>query len=160
MKLRTLIMAGAIMLALAGVVAAQTVAAPSQPAPVATTTLAPATTYITVAGKVVSSTSSELVIASDAGQEMTFQLDPKAVPEASFRVGERVTVKYHSLSGGTVYQAATVVVEPPAQAAPRDYEVTTSDDPPLPQTASGLPLMALFGLLAAGGAIAVRVFRS
>jgi hypothetical protein len=157
MKLRTLFMAGALMLTLAGVVAAQTVAPTPTPAPVATTTLADASSDITVSGKVVSSTSTELVIDSDAGQRMSFALDPNTIPTATFTVGERVTVKYHSMSGGTVFQAANIVVEPQTEVEPQDVEVVTPDSPQLPETASELPLIGLLGLLAMGGAVVTRV---
>lgn len=160
MKLRTVILAGACMLALAGFAAAQSEAATPTQVPVATTTLAADATDITVSGEVVSSTSTALVIDSDAGQEMTFELDPLVTPASSFRVGERVTVKYHSLSGGTVYRAANVVAETEHQVEPQKYEVASADLPSLPDTATGLPLLALLGLVAVGGAVAVHVVRS
>lgn len=160
MKIRTVILAGACMLALAGIAAAQSAASAPTQVPVATTTLAADATDVTVSGNVVSSSTTALVIDSDAGQRMTFELDPEALPAASFRVGERVTVKYHSLSGGTVYRAANIVVEPKAQIEPQGIDVASAGDPPLPVTASGLPLLALLGLGALGGVVAVRVVRS
>ncbi len=166
MKSKTLLLTCVLMLAIAGVVAAQ-MPDTTPPAPATTTALATSNTEISVSGTVVSWTSSELVIDKGAGQLMTFALDPKVLPATSFNAGERVTIRYHSLSGGTVYQVSNVAVdtqprvaETQPKAEPRNYEVTTPADPQLPRTASGLPLLALLGLLAAGGAVAVRVVRS
>lgn len=186
MKLRTLLLTCACMLALAGVVNAQ-MTDTTKPAPVTTTDLATATSEISVSGTVVSSTSTELVIDSNAGQRMSFALDRNAIPAANFTVGEHVTVQYHSLSGGTVYQAAHVVieprvkvepmarvepmakveptttveprteVEPMAKVEPRNYDVTAPDGAQLPRTASNLPLIGLLGLLALSGAVVTRV---
>jgi hypothetical protein len=164
MKWRTFILTCAFTSAIAGVAAAQTADKPKDPA--ATTALAAASTDISVSGKVVSSTSTELVIHTDAGRPMTFQLDPKTHPAASFTVGERVTVQYHSLSGGTVYQAASIALarydDPaePANTEPRDYEADTSTRSRLPATASVLPMIGLLGLLAVSGALVVRMARS
>jgi hypothetical protein len=171
MKWRTFILTCAFTSAIAGVAAAQTADKPKDPA--TTTALAAASTDISVSGKVVSSTSTELVINTDAGRPMTFQLDPKTHPAASFTVGERVTVQYHSLSGGTVYQAASIALDPqakvaaryddpaePANTEPRDYEADTSTRSRLPATASVLPMIGLLGLLAVSGALVVRMARS
>jgi hypothetical protein len=149
------------MLLIAGAVAAQVVET-TPPAAPATTTLAATSTEISVSGKVVSSTSTELAIDTDAGQRMTFALDPKTTPATTFTVGERVTVKYHSTSGGTVYQAASITVEPlvPVKVETQVAEGTTPASPRLPDTGSALPLIGLLGLLAVGGAVAVRVVRS
>jgi len=156
---KTFLLTCAFMLAIAGAVSAQ-VAGTTEPAPVATTALATENLEISVSGEVVSSTATELVIDSDAGQRMTFALDSETSPTTSFTAGERVTVQYHTLSGGTVYQAASIVVEPPAEVEqPPVDEMTTPASPRLPETASGLPLIGLLGLLAAGGAVAVRAAR-
>lgn len=171
MKSKLLLLTCAILLACAGVASAQ-MPATDPPAPGTSTALATTNAEISVTGKVVSWTSSELLIETSPGERMTFALDPKGLPAATFAVGERVTVRYHSLSGGTVFQVSNVALEPIAKAEPlvkaelqpraepNSYEVAAPADPQLPQTASGLPLMALFGLLAAGGAVVVRVVRS
>jgi hypothetical protein len=132
----------------------------SKPAPVAATALANSSTEISVSGKVVSATDTELVIDTDAGKRMTFALDPTTTRATTFTAGERVTVNYHSASGGTVFQAATITVEPPAEFEPSVDETATSSSSRLPETASALPLIALLGLLATGGAVAVRIARS
>lgn len=147
MKWTTLLLTCALVFGIAGVAAAQT-ADTVTPAPEATTALAASDSEISVSGEVVSSTSTELVIDSDAGERMTFALDPETSEVASFTAGERVTVRYRTSSSGTVYQAASIAVEPPA-------EVES-----LPATASSLPLIGLLGLLALGGAAALRVVRS
>lgn len=91
----------------------------------------------TVSGTVVSATSTQLVIDSDEGERMSFALDPTSTTQ--FAVDDRVTVAYHSETGGTVQQAVSVAAEPS-----------------LPATAGNLPLIGLLGLLAVGGAVAVR----
>jgi hypothetical protein len=103
---------------------------------------------------VISATSTELVIDSDAGERMTFALDPETSEVTSFTAGERVTVRYRTSSSGTVFQAASIAVEPPVEVD----EETTLDR--LPATASSLPLTGLLGLLALGGAAALRATRS
>jgi len=153
MKLRTALLMCAFVLAIAGAVVAQTV-------PAATAPLARTNSDISVTGKVISSTSTELVMDNDAGQRMTFVLDPQTSSPTAFTVGARVTVLYHTQSGGTAYQAASISVLPPAAIAPQVAEVTTPATPRLPRTASGLPLLGLLGLFAASGALAVRVARS
>lgn len=137
----------------AGLAAAQT-ADTVTPAPEATTALATSDSEISVSGEVISSTSTELVIDSDAGERMTFALDPETSDVATFTAGERVTVRYQTSSSGTVHQAASIAVEPPAE-----VEAETTLDR-LPATASRLPLLGLLGFLALGGAAALRVARS
>jgi len=153
MKWRTLLLTCALVFGITGVAAAQT-ADTTTPAPEATTALATSDSEISVSGEVVSSTSTELVIDSDAGERMTFALDPETSEVASFTAGERVTVRYRTSSSGTVHQAASIAVEPPAEVD----EETTLDS--LPATASSLPLIGLLGFLALGGAVALRVARS
>jgi hypothetical protein len=144
MKWRTLLLTCALVFGIAGIAAAQT-ADTITPDPEATTALATSDSQISVSGEVVSSTNTQLVIDSDAGERMTFDLDPETSDVTSFTAGERVTVRYRSSSSGTVYQAASIAVEPPER---------------LPATASSLPLIGLLGFLALGGAAALRVARS
>jgi hypothetical protein len=158
MKWSKLLLTCTFMLAITGAVAAQ-MADTTTPAPAA---LASSNSEISVSGTVVSSTGTELVIDTDAGQRMTFALDAKTTPATTFTAGERVTVDYHTLSGGTVYHAATIALMPQAEVEPPADEVDQVDEPEsetLPNTASSLPLVGLLGLLALGGAVAVRVAR-
>lgn len=154
MMRKTLLLTCAFMLVIAGAVAAQTAEKTEPAAAPETTALATSDATISVSGKVVSSTATQLVIKSDDGVPLTFTLDPKTSPRATFTAGERVTVQYHSLSGGTVFQAVTIDVEP------ADSEDMTSTSPRLPQTASLLPLIGLLGLLSIAGAVGVRFARS
>jgi hypothetical protein len=142
MKRISILLIGALALVLAGAATAQQ-AQPAQPQPSSAESAALVTTTeeATVSGTVVSATSTELVIDTDAGTRMSFALDPTSTTR--FAVNERVTVAYHSETGGTVRQAVRVDAEPR-----------------LPATAGSLPLIALLGLLALGGAIAVRVARA
>lgn len=160
MRLRTLASTCVLACAIAGAAAAQPLDT-NKPAQGPGTALASASSEISVSGKVVSSSSTELVIDSDAGQRMTFALDPDTTTPTTFTAGERVAVRYHSSSGGTVHQAASIAVEPPTEVRSRPNELrTSSTSPRLPDTASGLPLIGLLGLLAVSGAVAVRVVRS
>ena len=128
-------------LVLAGAATAQQ-AQPAQQQPnLAESDLETTTEERTVSGTVVSATSTELVINTDAGTRMTFALDPTSTTR--FAVDERVTVAYHSETGGTVHQVVRATAEPR-----------------LPATAGSLPLIGLLGLLAAGGAVAMRVARA
>ena len=154
MKSRIGLLTCVFMLVIAGAVAAQV----ETTKPAETTALAASTEQISVSGKVVSSSSTELVIENDAGERMTFALDPATSTPTSFTVGERVNVQYHSASGGTVHQAARIIVEPPARFEPEAEEVTSSTR--LPETATNLPMIGLLGLVIAGGAVAVRLARS
>ena len=153
MKWTTLLLTCALVFGIAGVAAAQTADAVT-PEPEATTALASSDSEISVSGEVVSSTSTELVIDSDAGERMTIALDPDTSEVASITAGERVTVRYRTSSSGTVHQVASIAVEPPAEVD----EETTFDR--LPATASSLPLLGLLGFLALGGAAALRFARS
>lgn len=157
MKWRTLVLTCASVLTIAAAASAQQLETRKVPA---TTALAESSSDISVSGKVVSSTSTELVIDTEAGKRMTFALDPATTPASTtFKAGERVTVQYHSNSGGTVYQAASVAVEP-AGVEHREHQVTTAKSESLPRTASTLPWIGLLGLLAVSGAAIVRMVRS
>lgn len=160
MRLRTLASTCVLACAIAGAVAAQPLDT-TKPAQGPGTALASSSSEISVSGKVVSSSSTELVIDNDAGERMTFALDPNTTNPTTFTVGERVAVRYQSSSSGTVHQAASIAVEPPAEIQSRRDELgASSTSPRLPDTASGLPLIGLLGLLVVSGAVAVRVVRS
>jgi hypothetical protein len=137
MKRSTLLLTCAFMLAIAGAVGAQMVATEPAPepttalAPAARTALAPSNPEIPVSGKVVSSTSTELVIDSDAGEHLTFALDPTTTPATTFAAGERVTVRYHTPSVGALHQAVSVTLEPLAEAAPVAEDEPMMELPPL-----------------------------
>jgi hypothetical protein len=159
MKRRTLLLTCALTLFVAGAAVAQmTYNAPATPP--GSMTVDMTNPEISVSGKVVSSTSTQLTIDSDTGERTAFMLDPKTAPATTFTVGERVTVQYQRTSDGTVYQATSITVEPPVKVEAQVAEVTTPAPAPLPATASGLPLIGLLGLLAVGGAVAVRMARS
>ncbi|HEX4956456.1 MAG TPA: hypothetical protein VF017_23970 [Thermoanaerobaculia bacterium] len=163
MKVRTLLLTSVLMLTVVSTAVAQT---PEPTKPATTAALATTSAEMSVSGTVVSCTSTELVMDSDAGQRMTFALDPKTKPATTFTAGERVTVLYHTMSDGTVYHAASVVIEPRPKVMPQarvEPQATgyseTSTGSRLPNTASSLPLIGLLGLLAMGGAVVVRVAR-
>jgi hypothetical protein len=67
------------------------------------------------AGEVVSSTTSELVILTSAGQRQVYVVDAMTVPPVPFNVGDQVLVTYHSLAGGG-YHAASIDLQPIADA--------------------------------------------
>jgi hypothetical protein len=161
MKRTSTLLICALALVLAGSVAAQEPQpAQLQPSPAESAALETTTEEATVSGTVVSATSTQLVINTDAGTRMTFALDPTSTTR--FTAGERVTVEYHTETGGTVHQAVRVAAAQPAAVTPRaatdsrDFDDRSS----LPATAGSLPLIGLLGLLAVGGAVAVRAARS
>jgi hypothetical protein len=159
MKRRMLLLTCGLTLYVAGAAVAQmTYTPPATPA--GSMTLDMTNPEISVSGKVVSSTSTQIAIDSDTGERTTFILDPKTAAATTFAVGERVTVQYHRTSDGTVYQATSITVVPPVKVEAQVAEVTTPAPASLPATASRLPLIGLLGLLAVGGAVAVRVARS
>jgi hypothetical protein len=84
---------------------------------------------------------------------MTFALDPNTA--TSFKVGEKVTVHYQTATSGTVHQAVRVASAQTAVTPDNDEDTRR-----LPATAGTLPLIALLGLFAIGGAVALRVARA
>ncbi len=120
-----------------------------------------------ISGTVVSSTGNTLVIKTDAGDQMTFNLDAMSERPASLTAGSRVGIQYHTLEGGK-YHAASVKLEPASGAAPPSEmtsdetsaaDRTATEPRALPGTASPLPLYGLGGLLSFGTALGLR-FRS
>lgn len=131
---------------------------------------------MTQTGEVISSTSTELVIRTSAGDRKVYTVDAMTVPANSFNVGDRVTVSYNSLAGGG-YHAANVNLDTAVSAdleadkmsTTSTYNSTTTTttgtstydanasqqsaslDARLPDTASNLPLIGLLGLLALAG---------
>lgn len=167
MKLRTLVAGSAVLLAIAGSAVAQMASNPE-----AAQTSAYSGPEMAVSGAVVSSSSTELVLDADTGKRLTFVLDGKTFPTRTFNLGERASVRYHSMIGGAGLHAAGVALEPLAKVETsatvdtttsvetRSNDTTTANTSELPDTASALPLVALFGLLALGGAIVLRVART
>jgi len=59
----------------------------------------------TASGKVVSSTPEQLVVQTDAGSQLTFNVDSQSTVPAGLNAGSRVTVTYHDMGGGTLHAA-------------------------------------------------------
>ncbi len=139
-------------------------------------------TSMQVTGAVISSDANRLVVKTDNGQEMVFIITDKQVDASMFRAGDRVTASYTTLAGtgavvskvvaapALVTTTTTTYTPPaaetkvttttvvPATATPYDSKAEQTSDV-LPATASPLPLVALLGLLGAGGAATIRRFR-
>jgi hypothetical protein len=64
-----------------------------------------AQTERSVSGRVVSSSSNQLVIQTDDGRQMTFNVDSQSTGATGLTEGSRVTVRYHEMSGGTFHAA-------------------------------------------------------
>jgi hypothetical protein len=124
-------------------------------------------------GKVISTSASSLVIETDAGNRLTFNLDATTAEPASLAAGDRVTVRYSELvASGNHADSVTLAAAPPsavaeatlpspapapaADAAVPAAPTSTSD---LPRTASRLPLILLVGTLAALVAYGVHLSR-
>jgi hypothetical protein len=105
---------------------------------VAAQTTDPAMTAQTVSGKVISSTSSSLVIETDTGTRQTFVVDAQSTLPAGLTPGTRISVDYHTLAGGTFHAArATSLGAAPAQPTtearpvePAPLDTTTPAAPP------------------------------
>ena len=132
-----------------------------------------------VTGSVVSSEANRLVVKDDNGHEMVFLITDKQVDASLFHAGDRVTASYVTLAGtgvavtkvvaapALVTSTVTTYTPPPTAPTATVAPVTSSTYPAndqqavntLPSTAGPLPLVALIGLLGAGGAATSRRFR-
>lgn len=127
-----------------------------------------------VDGKVISSSASSLVVETDAGKRLTFDVDSASAQPASLAAGDRVTVRYRSTAGiqhaddvtlaaaaPIAATASTSSTSPPASATESTAAApsTTADAAGLPRTASPLPLILLVGTLAALVAFGVHLSR-
>ena len=125
-------------------------------------------------GKVISTSASSLVILTDAGNRLTFNLDAATAEPASLAAGDRVTVRYSELAAsGNHADSVTLAAAPPSAAVaettlpsattPPTAEAATTAapeaSPDLPRTASRLPLILLVGTLAALVAYGVHLSR-
>jgi len=122
-----------------------------------------------VSGTVVSSSSSSLVIKTDSGSRMTFQVDTSSNLPVGIAAGDRVSLDYESLAGGK-YHVSRVSSE--STTMPSGSERYGKTETPstetsgaagekpekLPRTASPLPLIALIGSLSVGAAVGIRLF--
>jgi hypothetical protein len=121
----------------------------------------------TVTGSVVSSGQQSVVIKTDAGDQMTFEVDGTSMVPAGLVGGDKVSIEYQTLDGGK-YRASKVVLSttsmPAKTTAEQGYdsqhgeESTTQTHEGMPRTASPLPLLALAGSLLVGAAFALRAF--
>jgi hypothetical protein len=120
---------------------------------------------MTMSGVVVSSSSTQLVIRTDAGVEETFVVDSYSDVPANLAAGTKVTVKSRVLADGR-NQVARVTTGGTGADTPAvtGGTWTGTTDPPakeLPRTASPLFLVGLAGLMALGGGLGLRLmFRS
>lgn len=130
-----------------------------------------------VDGKVVSTSASSLVIQTDAGNRLTFNLDSTTAEPASLAAGDRVSVRYSTPAGGGNHaDAVTLAAAPPsatadtstrtttatttaATPAPESSATTATPASGLPKTASRLPLILLVGTLAALVAYGIHLSR-
>jgi len=83
--------------------------------------------------------------------------DEAAKPEESRAELERAPVTAVRPSGEEVEIAQVVTPPPAAEVAQAAAAPTPAAEPKLPTTASPLPLIALLGLVALGGALTLRV---
>jgi hypothetical protein len=107
----------------------------------------------TVSGKVMTAHDDSLVIETEAGEERAFVMDANVTVPAEASPGRRVTVTYKDPGGARTY-AVGVRLEEEALQPPRE------ESDPLPRTASALPLLAILGVAALVGSVALRVVRS
>lgn len=117
----------------------------------------------TVDGKVISTSASSMVVETDAGKRLTFNIDTATAQPASLAAGDRVTVRFSELAGASHADTVTLTAAPPSPATtpattPPATE-TTAQSNPLPRTASRLPLILLVGTLAALVAFGIQLSR-
>ncbi|MEO8505162.1 MAG: hypothetical protein ABI609_14775 [Acidobacteriota bacterium] len=143
------------------------------PPPADSTVLVPATaapSTITVTGQVVSTTSTEVVMQTDAGQRLTLATD-SATSMPALTAGDRVSARYSTLLNGSYHAEGIALSTTGASSAASDSYATspstsssaTTDTRPsaskkasMPKTASSLPLVTLIGLIAGLGAAALH----
>jgi LPXTG-motif cell wall-anchored protein len=133
------------------------------------------TTDSSASGVVVSVAADSFVVRMDDGTQRTFVTDTTTtLPSVRLAEGNRVTVNYRALDAGR-WQARTVALVDQAvaelttpserPAAPQPEPVTRDTTSPdrypetLPDTASDMPLLPLFGFAALAGALALTVLR-
>jgi LPXTG-motif cell wall-anchored protein len=136
------------------------------------------TTDSSASGVVVSVTTDSFVVRMDDGTQRTFVTDTTTtLPSARLAEGNRVTVNYRALDAGR-WQATTVALvdravaelstpseRPADRAAPQPEPLTRDTTSPdrnretLPDTASNMPLLPLFGGAALAGALALTLLR-
>ena len=132
-----------------------------------------------VSGTIVSSSSDSLVVRTDAGNEMSFDLDAQSVVPPNLTSDTRVDVAYHTMDSGT-YHAAEVTPavssdatpsQDTSQPPPQDPAMEPSKQPQqqaggsaqsagednLPRTASPIVLVGLIGLASLGAGTGVRL---
>ncbi len=118
-----------------------------------------------VDGKVLSTSATRLVIATDAGNRLTFDLDAATATPASLAAGDRVSVRYSALAGANHADAVTLAAAAPSATAATNSSAvepsaaTAATPGDLPRTASSLPLVLLVGTLAALVAYGVHLSR-
>lgn len=127
-----------------------------------------AQTALTVTGTVVSSSSTQVVIKTDDGRQMTFAVDAQSTVPAGLAAGNPVTVSYHDMGGGTFHAASVTVSSagmPSSATAPAAQEpmeragAKTRTTRRMPSTASPLPLIGLAGLLSLTAGLGLRAVR-
>lgn len=111
----------------------------------------------TLTGTVVSSSTDSLVIKLDDGMQRTFKVDTTSSLPASLASGQRVSVRYHAMSGGDHAAQVTVVggTNPPASdMSPSSAD--TAGSGALPATAGPVPALLLAGFSALAAGLALR----
>lgn len=142
----------------------------------------PSVTTSTISGTLVSSSAESIVVKTDAGIESTFTVDAGSVLPAGMTPGDRVSVEYHMLDGGSYLASRVTSVSGSGTASPATAEGAGSDPGmpagasgdareegsatspesggELPRTAGPLPLLAVIGVMAIGAALGLRaIFR-
>jgi hypothetical protein len=109
----------------------------------------PAAPLQTISGQLMTAHDDTLVIATETGEEKAFVMEANVEIPTKASPGHRVTVTYRSSDG------------PPARAVgvrldEEDLRPPQGDSEPLPRAASVLPLVALSGIVALSGSLALR----
>jgi LPXTG-motif cell wall-anchored protein len=134
---------------------------------------APATQNMMVTGSVVSMSGNQVVVRTDAGENMTFERAASVMMPTDIAVGSRVTAHYDQNTAGNPRLTSVALAtdqqgvnrtndsmsgsgSTPGMGANDQRSTTGMNDNLLPQTASPMILIAFAGLASLGGALALR----
>ncbi len=117
---------------------------------------APGTTpTLTASGRVAETTGTTLTIVTETGDRLSFYVsDPSRLP-MNIALDQSVRVAYQRQTDGA-FRVVNVTSIPAAGAG--KTSTTAIEDEALPQTASPVPVIGLFGLLAIGVGVGLRTF--
>lgn len=111
-------------------------------------------------GTVVSSSSTTLVVKTEAGDQMTFKLDSQSAVPTQLKADDKIDVRYQIMDDGTfqVAEVRTVGSQPESTGTTGQTGAPAqeSGSKPLPRTASPVVLIGVIGLGSLGAAAGLK----